>query len=76
MKEYQSLAHPRWDCKYHVVSIPKKRKKRIFGALRKHLGEIFHELAGHKEAKIVEGPLCWITCTCASAFRRNMRYRT
>ena len=55
MKEYQSFAHTRWDCKYHVVFIPKKRKKRIFGVLRKHLGEIFHELAGHKEAKIVEG---------------------
>jgi putative transposase len=54
MKEYQSLAHTRWDCKYHVVFIPKKRKKRIFGVLRKHLGEIFHELAVHKEAKIVE----------------------
>ena len=55
MKEYQSFAHTRWDCKYHVVFIPKKRKKRIFGVLRKHLGEIFHELAVHKEAKIVEG---------------------
>lgn len=55
MKEYQSLSHTRWDCKYHVVFIPKKRKKRIFGVLRKHLGEIFHELATHKESKIVEG---------------------
>ena len=55
MKEYQSLAHTRWDCKYHVVFIPKKRKRRIFGVLRKHLGEIFHELAAHTEAKIVEG---------------------
>ena len=39
MKEYQSLAHTRWDCKYHVVFIPKKRKKTIFGAVRKHLGD-------------------------------------
>jgi putative transposase len=38
-----------------VVFIPKRRKQRIFGVLRRHLGEIFHELAGHKEAKIVEG---------------------
>jgi len=57
MKEYQSLSHTRWDCKYHIVFIPKKRKKKIFGALRKHLGEIFHELAQHQEAKIVEGHL-------------------
>jgi len=55
MKEYQSLSHTRWDCKYHVVFIPKRRKKRVFGVLRRHLGEIFHELASHKESKIVEG---------------------
>ena len=57
MKEYQSLSHTRWDCKYHVVFIPKSRKKRIFGALRRHLGELFHELAGHRESNIVEGHL-------------------
>ena len=57
MKEYQSLSHTRWDCKYHVVFIPKRRKKRVFGVLRQHLGEMFHELASHKEAKIVEGHL-------------------
>jgi putative transposase len=57
MKEYQSLSHTRWDCKYHVVFIPKRRKKAIFGAVRKHLGEIFRELARHKEAEVVEGHL-------------------
>ncbi len=57
MKEYQSLSHTRWDCKYHVVFIPKRRKQRIFGELRRYLGEIFHELAKHKESKIVEGHL-------------------
>ena len=54
MKEYQSLEHTRWDCKYHVVFIPKRRKKVIFGKLRKALGEVFRELAVHKEAKVVE----------------------
>jgi|SRR6516225_2096626 putative transposase len=57
MKEYQSLSHTRWDCKYHVVFIPKRRKKRIFGVLRRHLGEIFRELAKHKESEVVEGRL-------------------
>ena len=57
MKEYQSLSHTRWDCKYHVVYIPKRRKKKVFGAVRRHLGEILHELALHKESKIVEGHL-------------------
>jgi putative transposase len=57
MKEYQSLSHTRWDCKYHVVFIPKRRKKQIFGALRRQLGEIFRELAQHKESVVVEGHL-------------------
>lgn len=56
MKEYQSLAHTKWDCKYHIVFIPKKRKKVIFGVIRKHLGSVF-ELAGQKECKILEGHL-------------------
>jgi len=55
LKDYRSLCHTRWDCKYHVVFIPKRRKKKIFGALRKHLGDMFHELAKQKESKIVEG---------------------
>ena len=57
MKEYQSLSHTRWDCKYHIVFIPKRRKKAIFGSLRRHLGEEFRELARHKEAEVVEGHL-------------------
>ena len=57
MKEYQSLAHTRWDCKYQVVFIPKRRKKKLFGALRRQLGEVFRELAKHKEAEVVEGHL-------------------
>jgi len=40
-----------------VVFIPKRRKQKIFGSLRKHLGAIFHELAGHKESRIMEGHL-------------------
>jgi len=57
VKEHQSLSHARWDCKYHVVFIPKRRKKKVFGALRRHLAEMLHELAKHKESKIVEGHL-------------------
>lgn len=55
MKEYQVSSHMRWDCKYHVVFIPKRRKSKIFGVLRKKLGEIFHDLARHKESRIEEG---------------------
>ena len=41
----QSLSHSKWDCKYHVVFIPKKRRKTLFGQVRRHLGGIFHALA-------------------------------
>jgi putative transposase len=57
MKEYQSLEHTRWDCKYHVVFIPKKRRKVLFEKLRGALGKIFHELAVQKESRILEGHL-------------------
>ena len=52
---YQSLSHSRWDCKHHLVFVPKYRKKVIFGDIRKFLGPIFHELARQKECRIVEG---------------------
>jgi putative transposase len=58
MKDYQRLNHTRWDCKYHVVFIPKRRKKAVYGAIRRHLGELFHELASQKECQIVAGHLC------------------
>ena len=57
MKDSKSLSHTRWDCKYHVVFIPKRRKKRIYGSLRKQLGSMLHELARQKECEIVEGHL-------------------
>ncbi len=54
MRDYQSLAHTRWDCKYHLVFIPKRRRKVIYGKLRKYLGEIFHKLARRQGCKILE----------------------
>ncbi len=57
MREYKSLAHTKWDCKYHVVFIPKYRKKVIYGDLRSDLGELFHELASYRECRIEEGHL-------------------
>lgn len=57
MREYRSLAHTKWDCKYHVVFIPKYRKKVIYGDLRQYLGERLHELADQRESRIVEGHL-------------------
>ena len=54
---YQSLSHSKWDCKYHVVFVPKRRRKAIFGQTRRQLGQIFHALARQKECQIVEGHL-------------------
>ena len=55
MKNISSLSHTAWDCKYHLVWIPKYRKKVFYGQLRKQLGDVLHELASHKESKIHEG---------------------
>jgi len=57
LNDYRSQSHTKWECKYHVVFIPKYRKKAIYGELRKHLGEVFHALAGHRESRIEEGHL-------------------
>ena len=57
MDEYESLSHTKWECKYHVVFIPKCRRKVLYGKLRQHLGEVFHQLAKQKESRIEEGHL-------------------
>ena len=54
---YQSLAHSRWDCKYHIVFVPKRRRRQLYGQIRRQLGAIFHALARQKECQIVEGHL-------------------
>jgi putative transposase len=55
MKNYQSLSHVRWDCKFHVVIAPKYRKKVIYGQLRREMGAILRELFKQKGAEVVEG---------------------
>lgn len=55
MTEYATLNHSKWDCKYHVVFIPKGRRKVLYGQLRRHLGVVFRQLARQKESVIEEG---------------------
>ena len=55
MEDYQSLSHTRWQCKYHVIFIPKYRRKKLFGVVRRELGEVFHRLAEQKGCRIEEG---------------------
>ena len=57
MSNYQSLSHSKWECKYHVVFIPKYRKKAIYGQLRRELGGVFRGLARQKESEIEAGHL-------------------
>ena len=52
---YRSLSHSKWDCKYHVVFIPKGRKKELYGKIREYLKSTFHELAKQKGCEIVGG---------------------
>jgi putative transposase len=57
LNDYESLRHTRWECKYHVVFIPKCRRQVIHGQLRKELGSILRELAQQKECRVEEGHL-------------------
>ena len=57
MNDIQCLSHTKWDCKFHVVWIPKYRRKTLYGHLRKSLGDVFHELARQKESRVLEGHL-------------------
>lgn len=57
MTQLQSLAHTKWVCKYHLVWIPKYRKKTLFGDLRRELGPVLRELAQQRESEILEGHL-------------------
>jgi len=57
MDEYESLSHTAWGCKYHVVFIPKCRRRTLYAGLRKHLGEVFRKLAQQRESRVEEGHL-------------------
>jgi len=57
MNNYKSLSHTVWECKYHIVWIPKYRKSVIYDKLRKHLGKVFRDLARQRESEIEEGHL-------------------
>ena len=57
MQHHETLSHTKWDCKYHVVFIPKYRRKTLYKELRQHLGEVFRSLAEQKECRSEEGHL-------------------
>jgi putative transposase len=57
MGDSESLSHTKWECKYHIVWIPKYRKKSLFAGLRSELGVVLRSLVGQKESEILEGHL-------------------
>jgi REP element-mobilizing transposase RayT len=57
VNDVESLSHTKWECKYHIVFIPKYRKKALYGALRQQLGDLLRQLAMQRESRIEEGHL-------------------
>ena len=57
METTENLSHTKWECKYHIVFIPKCRRKTLFAALRKELGPVLRSLAEQKECRVEEGKL-------------------
>jgi putative transposase len=55
MKDWKSQAHVKWDCKYHVVILPKYRKKVLYGKIRRRIGEILRDLSRQKGITVEEG---------------------
>ena len=70
----RSSSHTKWDCKYHIVFIPKYRRKVLYGQLRAHLGEIFRNLAAQKESRIEEGHLMVDHVHMMISIPPNMRF--
>ena len=57
MHDWESLSHVRWDCKYHLVFVPKYRQKKLYGKFRRKVGEIFRELCKQRGLELLEGHL-------------------
>ena len=55
MREWQSQTHVRWYCRYHVVFVPKYRRRSLYGTLRRRVGKILRELCRQHEVELVEG---------------------
>ena len=54
MKDWRSQSHVKWDCKYHIVIVPKYRRRKFFGSLRAEIGEVFRDLCRQKDIELVK----------------------
>ena len=75
MNNNQSLCHSKWDCKYHVVWIPKYRKKTLYGQIRKDLGNVIRALARQRNVRCWRGIFVAIIFMCIWQYRPNIRSR-
>ena len=75
MKQLQSLSHTVWECKYHIVWIPKYRKKVLYGKIREELVGVFTNWLTAEAARYWKGTCVWIMCTCYCRFHLNMGWQ-
>ena len=75
MERYESLQHSKWECKYHVVWIPKCRKRVLYGQLRSELGRVLRELSKQKESEMIQGTLKADHVHMVISIHRSIRYR-
>ncbi len=75
MNDTNSLAHTKWNCKYHIVFAPKYRRKVFFGEKRREIGKILRQLCEWKKVNIVEAEVCRIIFTCPLRSRPKLRFR-
>lgn len=71
MHEWESLSHVRWECKYHIVIVPKYRQRVLYGKLKRDLGEILRDLRRQKGVDLLEGHLMGDHVICASGYLPN-----
>ena len=76
MNTKNTLAHTKWNCKYHIVFAPKYRRKEIYGEKKAEIGKILRELCKWKEVEIIEANACPDHTICLCQFRRRSVYRT
>ena len=71
----KSLLHTVWEYKYHVVLVPKKRRKIVYEKLRKEIGDILRRLSEYKGVEVIEGKACIDHTTFVWRYRRNIQYQ-
>ena len=74
MKDWQSQAHVKWECKYHIVILPKYRKKALYGRLRREIGKILRDLCLQKDLELLEGKAMPDQCSYASECTATIQY--